>query len=127
MKRFGFYREHFSVPTELPSIHDIPLSLDSVIEDILGYLEGNPTAVDYTEASDCLLGCGALLVGCSSVKTDGEWVWRHDTHHYVSEHGLSVPPEFMTWGEDRRWVVVRGEWENVEIFDEALAVSRSLE
>jgi hypothetical protein len=104
MQRFGFFREHFSEPSGLISIREAQMAARKTDSMVTRYLDESPTVADFTEASECLLGCEEILSGCSSVKTDGQWVWRADSSHYVRVHGLLLPTEFIKWGEMRQWV-----------------------
>ncbi|MEV3912740.1 hypothetical protein [Streptomyces canus] len=61
----------------------------------VAYLTGSPMVAEFTETEQCLLGCGEHLVGCSSLFTDGSWVWRRDLQHDVGRHGVMLPSEFV--------------------------------
>ncbi|TPQ22027.1 hypothetical protein [Streptomyces sporangiiformans] len=36
-----------------------------------------------------------MIPGGASLKTDGEWVWRYDLPHYVTEYHLALPEGFL--------------------------------
>jgi hypothetical protein len=62
--------------------------------------------VSYLDAGHVLLdvmehGCDALTgsahrhsAGCSSLLTDGAWLWRKDFPHYVETHHVALPEAF---------------------------------
>jgi hypothetical protein len=99
MLRVGFVREFFEVPVDLPGIHELTRSDSGEWQGIAAfagaYLADSPVVAEFTETEQCLLGCGENLVGCSSLFTDGSWVWRRDLGHYVGRHGVMLPPEFV--------------------------------
>ncbi|MEU0965519.1 hypothetical protein ABZ357_08785 [Streptomyces sp. NPDC005917] len=99
MLRVGFVREFFKVPVDLPGIHELTRSDSGEWQETAAlavpYLAGSPVVAEFTETDRCLLGCGENLVGCSSLFTDGAWVWRRDLGHYVGRHGVLLPSEFV--------------------------------
>lgn len=99
MLRVGFVREFFESPIDLPGIHGLPRSDSGEWQGIaafaVAYLADSPVVAEFTETDRCLLGCGENLVGCSSLFTDGSWVWRRDLAHYVGRHGVLLPPELV--------------------------------
>ncbi|MFJ9151285.1 hypothetical protein ACIRP7_25255 [Streptomyces sp. NPDC102270] len=107
MLRVGFVREFFEGPVDLPGIHEL-MRADSeewreTAAFAVAYLAGSPAVAEFTETEQCLLGCGENLVGCSSLFTDGSWVWRGDLGHYVGRHGVTLPPEFVERMREFDW------------------------
>ncbi|MCX4429673.1 hypothetical protein [Streptomyces mirabilis] len=107
MHRAGFVREFFEGPVSLPGINELARS-DSVEWQrkaplIVSYLSSAPVIIEFTETELCLLGCGENLVGCSSLFTDGSWVWREDLAHYVGRHGVELPAEFIERMQGFEW------------------------
>lgn len=76
------------------------------LESLARYLDSCPLAVAFTESGDCVLGCGMVLVGNSSIRTDGQWAWRADLAHYVSVHRVPLDERFLLRGEERGWVPI---------------------
>ncbi|MBW8818036.1 MULTISPECIES: hypothetical protein [unclassified Streptomyces] len=107
MLRVGFVQEFFEGPVGLPGIHELTRSDAGAWQDIaafaVAYLTGSPVVAEYTETEQCLLGCGENLVGCSSLFTDGSWVWRRDLQHYVGRHGVVLPSEFVERMREFGW------------------------
>ncbi|MEU9407859.1 hypothetical protein AB0E08_19555 [Streptomyces sp. NPDC048281] len=99
MLRVGFVREFFEGPVDLPGIDELTRSdsgeWQGTAAVAVAYLAGSPVVAEFTETGQCLLGCGENLVGCSSLLTDGAWVWRRDLAHYVGRHGVMLPAEFV--------------------------------
>ncbi|MCD9875061.1 hypothetical protein [Streptomyces guryensis] len=99
MLRVGFVREFFADPVDLPGIHELTRSDSREWQETaafaVAYLAASPVVAEFTETEQCLLGCGENLVGCSSLFTDGSWVWRGDLRHYVGRHGVTLPTEFV--------------------------------
>jgi hypothetical protein len=97
MKTVGFYREldpKSSFATG--SIHDAVGEQARADEDrVVEYLESGYGIIDYTESGLDVLGSGAMNVGCSSVISDGEWIWRQDLAFYVRRYHLALPEEFL--------------------------------
>jgi len=95
----GFVREFFEVPVDLPGIHELTRSdageWQGIAAFAVTYLADSPVVAEFTETEQCLRGCGENLVGCSSLFTDGSWVWRCDLGHYVGRHGVTLPLEFV--------------------------------
>ncbi|MFC8200388.1 hypothetical protein ACFUTV_34100 [Streptomyces sp. NPDC057298] len=46
-----------------------------------------------------------VIPGGASLKTDGEWVWRYDLPHYVTEYHLALPEEFLSRIRDLDYTV----------------------
>ncbi|MFD5596727.1 hypothetical protein [Streptomyces griseorubiginosus] len=99
MLRVGFVREFFAGPVDLPGIHELTRSDSSEWRETaafaVAYLAAAPMVAAFTETEQCLQGCGENLVGCSSLFTDGCWVWRGDLGHYVGRHGVTLPVGFV--------------------------------
>jgi hypothetical protein len=62
---------------------------------IAEYLEAGYGIIDYTESGYDVLGSGAINVACSSLVSDGEWVWRNDLAFYVRRYHLRLADEFV--------------------------------
>lgn len=97
MKPVGFYRELCPANALLPSLLSAQgedISAD-VSKEVFDFLENGPVIIDYTETDLCVLGCGASIIGTSSIQSNGEWIWRRDLAHYFSVHKISLPVEFV--------------------------------
>ncbi|MGW0422823.1 hypothetical protein [Streptomyces sp. NPDC003015] len=107
MLRVGFVREFFEGPVDLPGIRELMRSDSEERRETAAFavacLAGSPAVAEFTETEQCLLGCGENLVGCSSLFTDGSWVWRGDLGHYVGRHGVTLPPEFVERMREFDW------------------------
>lgn len=58
------------------------------------YLDEASVFESYRGISWCRFGCGHRSMGSREL-TDGEWVWPEGLSHYVREHGVVLPEEFI--------------------------------
>lgn len=65
--------------------------------DLVAYLDGGHGLIDVMEAGhDVITGSAHRnSPGCSSLVTDGAWLWRQDFSHYVETHHVSLPHAFI--------------------------------
>jgi len=52
----------------------------------------------------CLIS-GESFSGSLSVRTDGVWVWQDDLAHYVKDHNVALPQEFLTHIKSNNYAV----------------------
>ncbi|MER8234102.1 hypothetical protein [Streptomyces sp. NPDC094049] len=95
----GFYNE-LDYGSEQPngSIRDAVRPVGEPDEaDLVAYLDAGHELMDVLETQgDVLTGMGHRhSVGCSSLMTDGAWLWRQDFPHYLETHHVSLPEEFL--------------------------------
>ncbi|CAL9554307.1 hypothetical protein [Streptomyces sp. enrichment culture] len=63
---------------------------------IVSYLmNGTEIWSEMSAGPDVLDPDGPLLTGIGSLYTDGEWIWRGDLSHYVSNHHVALPAQFV--------------------------------
>ena len=65
--------------------------------DLVAYLDAGHVLIDVMEAGvDVITGnAHRHSLGCSSLATDGSWLWRQDFPHYVETHHVSLPDAFI--------------------------------
>ncbi|MER7645463.1 hypothetical protein [Streptomyces sp. NPDC126522] len=65
--------------------------------DLVAYLDAGHALLDVTEAGhDVITGSTHRhSPGCSSLVTDGTWLWRLDFPHYLETHHVSLPETFL--------------------------------
>ncbi|MFI5676382.1 hypothetical protein [Streptomyces cellulosae] len=65
--------------------------------ELVAYLDAGHVLIDVMEAGhDVLTGrVHRHSPGCSSLVTDGSWLWRQDFPHYVETHHVSLPDAFI--------------------------------
>lgn len=65
--------------------------------ELVAYLDGGHVLVDVMEGGhDVITGSPHRhSAGCSSLMTDGSWLWRQDFSHYVETHHVSLPDAFL--------------------------------
>ncbi|GAA4792379.1 hypothetical protein GCM10023329_50400 [Streptomyces sanyensis] len=65
--------------------------------EIVAYLDAGHFLIDVMEAGNDVIS-GSLhrhSVGCSSLLSDGSWVWRKDFPHYLETYHVALPGEFV--------------------------------
>ncbi|WP_328674953.1 hypothetical protein [Streptomyces sp. NBC_00343] len=95
----GFYDE-LDTPSGQPngSIRDAVRSVGEPDEaDLVAYLDAGHVLIEVMEAGrDVIIGSTHRhSPGCSSLVTDGTWLWRQDFPHYVETHHVSLPGAFI--------------------------------
>ncbi|MFG2757135.1 hypothetical protein [Streptomyces wuyuanensis] len=65
--------------------------------DLVTYLDAGHVLMDVMEGGhDVITGSGHRhSSGCSSLLTDGSWLWRLDFPHYLETHHVSLPQTFL--------------------------------
>ncbi|MET7654508.1 hypothetical protein [Streptomyces sp. NPDC005486] len=65
--------------------------------DLVAYLDAGHVLIDVMEGGpDVITGTAHRhSPGCSSLLTDGSWLWRQDFPHYVETHHVSLPAAFV--------------------------------
>ncbi|MFG2895075.1 hypothetical protein [Streptomyces sp. NPDC048248] len=95
----GFYDELESLPSRPNgSIHDALRPAGEPDEaDLVAYLDAGHVLIDVMEGGRDVVSGSAHRhsLGCSSLVTDGVWLWRRDFPHYVEAHHVLVPTAFM--------------------------------
>ena len=95
----GFYDEldnHSGQPNG--SIRDAVRPVGEPDEaELVAYLDAGHVLVDVMESGrDVITGNPHRhSPGCSSLLTDGSWLWRLDFPHYVETHHVSLPDAFV--------------------------------
>jgi hypothetical protein len=95
----GFYDELDNRPGQPNgSIRDAVRPVGEPDEaDLVAYLDAGHVLIDVMEAGrDAITGnAHRHSPGCSSLMTDGGWLWRQDFPHYVETHHVSLPDAFI--------------------------------
>jgi hypothetical protein len=60
----------------------------------LAYLRAGQPLVRYPDASFCRFECGVGALGDADL-TDGRYVWPDGLAHYVEQHGVRLPEDFI--------------------------------
>lgn len=97
LKTVGMYREMYNGNhDELPSLFG-PV-VGRVPEDrdrILDYVRNAPPVFDVMETVQDLTDGNHKIPGGPSLISDGEWIWRLDSVHYLSHYSLDFPDDFL--------------------------------
>ncbi|MET7488525.1 hypothetical protein [Streptomyces sp. NPDC005538] len=95
----GFYDELDSRPDQPNgSIREAVRPVGEPDEtDLVAYLDAGHILIHVMEAGpDAITGSAHRhSPGCSSLVTDGTWLWRQDFPHYVEAHHVSLPEAFV--------------------------------
>jgi hypothetical protein len=97
LKAIGFWIMDFNDEGQ-PSPQELVGSMPGDLRERLAdYLAAGLTYQSYCGWSWCRFGCGIKESGMGdSELTDGTWVWPEALEHYVREHGIVLPEEFVT-------------------------------
>lgn len=110
LKTVGMYREMYADRRkgrhdELPSLAES--FTDRVIEDraeIVEYMRSAPGVFDVLDVLTDLVDGTERIMSASSLISDGEWIWRVDSVHYLSRYGLDIPEDFLRHVRERRYL-----------------------
>jgi hypothetical protein len=94
----GFYVELDKHSGQSGSIHDAIRPVGEPDEaDLVAYLEAGHVLLDVMESGrDVITGSDHRHApGCSSLVTDGAWLWRKDFPYYLETHHVSLPETFL--------------------------------
>ncbi|MBL1075199.1 hypothetical protein JK358_12430 [Nocardia sp. 2] len=98
LKPVGIYREMYRKPrTDLPSLRDS--YTDATIEDrdlVAQYMNSATPIFDVAADVTDLLNPAQSIPSGPSLLSDGEWIWRADSVHYLANYPLTIPPQFLT-------------------------------
>jgi hypothetical protein len=125
LKRVGFFQEVRVLLGEdvsgLPSLHE-------AVRPTADPDEAN--TLNYLREGVCLAACGGVmadvlnplsgLMTSPDYLTDGVWLWAGELAHYVAEHHVSLPQEFVAHMRGNRWVVPHLDPSKVNAFLEQL-------
>jgi len=94
MKLIGYWirslrDEEFPPPQELTTNY-----APAVRERVANYLDAGAEFEVYRGISWCRFYCDHPNMGCRE-RTDGEWVWPETLSHYVRDHYVKLPDEFI--------------------------------
>ena len=71
---------------------------------LVEYLKSGKTFIQWKGLSYCRFQCGISVSKMGSkCKTDGDWVWPEGLFHYVQEHDVMLPEEFVSHCRERSW------------------------
>ncbi|WP_067885838.1 hypothetical protein [Nocardia vaccinii] len=109
LKTVGMYREMYADRRkgrhdELPSL--VESFTDRVIEDraeIVAYMRSAPGVFDVLDVLTDLVDGDQRIMSASSLISDGEWIWRVDSVHYLANYGLDIPEEFLRHVRGRKY------------------------
>lgn len=69
---------------------------------IIDYLKGGTKCVNYMGPSFCrICGCRNGFSDC----TDGKWVWPEGLSHYIAEHNVRLPLQFVEYMQENNFEI----------------------
>ena len=77
-------------------------------DQIIQYLKSAPSVWHYRGLSLCRFGCGQ---NGSGEHSDGEWCWPEGLAHYVEQHHVKLPDDFVTHMRQNAFTVPKSETE----------------
>jgi hypothetical protein len=103
LKVIGYWTGGLS-HTELPLPHELVGELSqSVRHAVCEYLTNGQVYQTYRGHSWCRFYCGISNEGMGGRElTDGEWVWPDGLVHYIQEHSVVLPEEFIAFATSGR-------------------------
>ena len=72
---------------------------------VTGYLDRGYLLIDMMDVERDVLDPGQELLNGSSIRTDGDWLWRQDLAYYVRRHHVALPPELLATIRERQYTV----------------------
>lgn len=108
LKAIGYWREpEFPEGERLPEPQDMVDPHWRPDERVLigSYLRTGKVAQQWKGFAVCRLCAPSTGLGSCDL-TDGEWVWPEGLEHYVEEHGLFLPDEFIDSMRRHKWMVL---------------------
>lgn len=107
LKPVGIYREMYDGDRDdLPWLRDALTA--EAIEDrelVARYMDSALRITEGVDPSPDLIDGGNSIASGRTLATDGEWVWRVDTVHYLREYPLELPIEFLQHVRSRDYVM----------------------
>lgn len=99
MKKYihiGFWATKPGDPSGLPHPKDLVDNEwdPSERESVASYLDSGETVNSYRGFSFCRFGCGCFAMGSRDL-TDGTYLYPEGYSHYLREHGVKPPQEFI--------------------------------
>jgi hypothetical protein len=105
-KRAGFFWEMYDDEPGLPSIHDfVRAEPHPDAARIAAYLQSGAGLAGVGKYVEDLLDPTSRVVLMPGLVTDGVWLWRQDLAHYVAQHNVALPDDFIAHMEKNGWAV----------------------
>ncbi|MET8957120.1 hypothetical protein ACWEQN_35900 [Streptomyces sp. NPDC004129] len=99
IKRVGFFREHGGhgdPSASAPSLRDAARTTGERDEDrVVAYLESSTEIYSTMGAERDVITGDEWISGAGSLVTDGTWLWPVELAHYVRNHHVALPAEFV--------------------------------
>jgi hypothetical protein len=75
------------------------------VDQVLAYLKAGHGLIAMMDLQDDVVDGSRQVMNGSSVRTDGDWLWREDLAYYVERHNVAIPTEFLDLVRRRRYRV----------------------
>ncbi|MFE0464033.1 YrhB domain-containing protein [Kitasatospora sp. NPDC058965] len=103
-RSLGYYRElmpgEAQAPTMLTFLRANPTEDDPAL---CSYLRAGTPLVATTTLTSCCLTPTNRPLGSWALLTDGTWLWPGGLAHYVEQHHLRLPPDFVRHAHRHGW------------------------
>jgi hypothetical protein len=94
MKKVGFWYSEYEPELPMPFAYSDNLN-EEQRKSVIEYLENGKISASYLGFSHCrICNKNDFEMGVSDL-TDGEWVWPEGLSHYVKNHQVELPKEFI--------------------------------
>ncbi|WP_157762208.1 hypothetical protein [Nocardia yamanashiensis] len=97
MRPVGIYREMYEGRrSELPALSDAVAGFEIADrERVLDYMRAAPGIFDVLDVVTDLVDNIDQIMSASSLVSDGTWIWRVDSIHYLGKYDLEIPADFL--------------------------------
>ncbi|KAB1162258.1 hypothetical protein F6X68_00850 [Micromonospora sp. AMSO12t] len=75
------------------------------VDEVVRYLRGGYVLIDMMDLADDPFDSTRQIMNGSTIRTDGDWLWRDDLAYHVHRHRVALPDEFLALIRERRYTV----------------------
>jgi hypothetical protein len=101
-REFGPIRSSEPQDSILASVAAEPLP---DVDRVVAYLRAGHELIAMMDVQDDVFDGSQQVMNGSSIRTDGDWLWREDLAYYVRRHNVAVPAEFLRLIRGRHYIV----------------------
>lgn len=92
----GIYREMYKAKAHLPSLRESQATQTlGDQQDILNYMRAATPVFDVLEDVVDIVDNTTMIPSGPSLLSDGQWIWRVDSIHYLGTYRLAFPEPFV--------------------------------
>ncbi|MEU6075880.1 hypothetical protein [Micromonospora sp. NPDC047074] len=75
------------------------------VDEVVRYLRAGYVLIDMMDLADDPFDPARQVMNGSTIRTDGDWLWRDDLAYYVHRHRVTLPEDFLALIRERRYVM----------------------